>query len=159
MMDSKEYKLLVSEGRQWQCEQRKGELLGKLLPQPLFFLLFFFPITLVGYHPDSGSSYTKTTRMSTCNSLLVVPFHFCSVLQWYQTVLPKADVSRGYLMPNRHTWPCFVPAAPDLPTLVPCRPQRQNCLFSSIQLKSQQRTARVALEATILFIPSAQSRT
>ena len=96
-MDSKEYKLLVSEGRQWQCEQRKGELLGTLLPQPLFFLLFFFsqPPHSVGYHPDSGSSYTKTTRMSTCNSLLVGPFHFCSVLQWYQTVLPKADVSEG----------------------------------------------------------------
>ena len=94
-MDSKEYKLLVSEGRQWQCEQRKGDLLGKLLPQPIFFLFFSPPPYSVGHCQDSGSSYIKTTRMSTCSGLLVVPFHFCSVFQWYQTVLPKADVSQG----------------------------------------------------------------
>lgn len=67
----------------------------------IFFLLFLSSSTQLSGAPSrlsgtySGSCCAKTTRMSTCNSLLVVPFHFCSDPQHYQVTLPKTDVSEG----------------------------------------------------------------
>ena len=68
--------------------RENGRASSETTSQSIFFVLFFSSSTLL--------NGTKTTRMSTCKSLPVVPFHFCSDPQCYQVVIPKAaDVSEG----------------------------------------------------------------
>lgn len=70
--------------------RENGRPSSETTSQSIFFVLFFSSSTLL----------KKTTRISTCKSLLVVPFYFCSDPQCYQVVIPKAaDVSEGFWCP------------------------------------------------------------
>ena len=160
MMDSTEYKLLVSEGRQGQCEPRKGELLGKLLPRPIFFLLFFFLLHHLTHWGSVNIQAAATLNPQGCQPAAASwLFLFTSALSFNGTRqsfprqmshrVPDAQSTHLVLLCTSHTW------SPHSDPLPPSKPKLP---VSSIQMRSKQRTARVALEATIVFIPSAQSR-